>query len=212
MGDPRRIRNKYSGPMHPWQKQRIETEKPLMKSYGLSNKAELWKVGTKLKKYKDNAKNLVALKGAQAEKERAQLVDKLKSFNLIQSESLDEILGLNLEQLLDRRLQTLVYKKGLARSVKQARQMITHGHIKVNGKKMTAPGFLVTIKDEASITYSEKSRFNDPEHPERKMPETKAEAKKEAGTKKAKPTEKKEEKVKETSAEKVQESKEEKNE
>lgn len=172
MGDPRKIKNKYSGPMHPWQKQRIEEEKPLMKTYGLVNKTELWKVESKLKKFKDNAKKLVAIKGAQAEKERSQIMEKMRSLNLIHSDSLDDVLGMRLEQLLDRRLQTIVFKKGLARTAKQARQMITHGHIRVNGKKTTAPGYLVPLKEEASIEFIQNSSFADPEHPERKTNET----------------------------------------
>ena len=175
MGDPRKIKNKYSGPMHPWNKQRIDEEKPLMKTYGLVNKTELWKVESKLKKFKDNAKKLVAIKGAQAEKERAQIMDKMRSLNLIQSDLLDDVLGMRIEQLLDRRLQTLAFKKGLARSIKQARQMITHGHIRVNGKKTSAPGYLVPLKEEASIEFINNSSFSDPEHPERKPAETQKE-------------------------------------
>lgn len=171
MGDPRKIRSKFSGPMHPWQLGRLEAEKPLMKVYGLSNKTELWKVTSKLKKYKDNAKKLVVRTGNQAEIEKKQLAEKLKSFNLIEKDSLDEILDLKVEQLLDRRLQTLVFKKGHARSIKQARQMITHGHINVAEKKMTSPGYLVKLSEENSITYNPSSNFKDPDHPERKTPE-----------------------------------------
>jgi len=167
MGDPRKIRNKYSGPMHPWQKARLEAEAPLMKTYGLTSKKELWKVTSKVKKFKDTAKNLVAKRNAQAEKERKQLLDKLKSYGLIQSESMDELLGMTTEKLLDRRLQTLVMKKGLARTIKQARQMITHRHITVNGKKVTAPGYLVRVAEEASIQFYDNSAFKDNMHPER---------------------------------------------
>lgn len=171
MGDPRKIRSKYSTPMHPWQLNRLEAEKPLMKIYGLGNKKELWKVDSKLTRFKDNAKKLVVRKGEQASIERKQLTKKLKSYNLIESDSLDEILDLKVEQLLDRRLQTLVLKKGFARSIKQARQMITHGHINVFGKKMTSPGYLVKISEGNSISYNPGSGFDDPNHPERKQPE-----------------------------------------
>ena len=195
MGDPRKIRKKYQTPMHPWQKDRLEMESPLIKQYGLKNKKELWKVDSKLKNYKDNAKSLVALEGSQAEKEKAQLLSKLKSYGILSSNELDDILGLKLEQLLNRRLQTIVFKKGLARSVKQARQMITHKQIIVNGKKITAPGHLVKLADENSIQFSPSSKFNDPNHPERAKPEEAApekteptkEKKKEAPVKKSEP-------------------------
>lgn len=175
MGDPRKIRNKYQTPNHPWQLGRLEQEKPLMKIYGLTTKKELWKVNSKLSGFKDNAKKLVARKDSQAIKEKQQLFEKLKTFNLIAEDSLDQVLGLGLEQLLDRRLQTLVFKNGLSRSVKQARQMITHGHIMVGGKRMTAPGYLVKVADEANISFSQKSNFKDEEHPERVVAKTAAE-------------------------------------
>lgn len=180
MGDPKKIRKKYETPMHPWQGSRIDAEKPLMKIYGLSNKKELWRIGSKLKAFKDNAKSLVARKGTQAEMEKKQLFDKLKSLNLLDSDSLDAVLGMNIEQLLDRRLQTLVFKQGLARSTKQARQMITHGHIIVADKKMTAPSYLVRITEQDKITYSDNSAFKVEDHPERIVAVQKAEKTKES--------------------------------
>jgi len=167
MGDPKRVTNKYKTPRHPWQKDRLEAEKPLVKTYGLGNKKELWKIDSKLTAFKDNAKSLVARKGAQAEKERTQLFQRLKSYNLMETESLDEVLGLKIEQLLDRRLQTILLKKGLARTIKQARQMITHRHISVNGRKITSPGYLVRVREENSVEFYPGSNFKDENHPER---------------------------------------------
>lgn len=183
MGDPRKIKNKFSKPMHPWQKARIDAEKPMMQAYGLVNKKELWKVTSKLTKFKDTAKKLVAKHSNQAVKEKKQLIDKLKAYNLIQTDSMDDLLGIKVEQLLDRRLQTIVFKKGLAKTMKQARQMITHRHITVNGKKVTAPGYLVRLAEEHTITFYQGSGFSHPDHPERatsgmpKRPEVKAEIK-----------------------------------
>ncbi len=172
MGDPKRITNKYNTPMHPWEKDRLAQEKPLMQKYGLVNKTELWKAASKLKKFKDIAKSLIASRTAQAEKERKQLFDKLKAYNLIQTETLDEILELNIEKVLDRRLQTIVHKKGLARTIKQARQMITHKHILIKGKRITSPSHLVRVSEEASIEFYGPSAFAKADHPERVAPET----------------------------------------
>lgn len=167
MGDPRKISNKFDTPRHPWQKDRLDAEKPLVKLYGLKNKKEMWRIGSKLKNYKDTAKSLVARKDSQSEKERIQLITKLKSLNLVQTENLDEILGLQIEQLLDRRLQTIVYKKGLARSINQARQMITHKHISIGGKQVTAPSYLVRISEENTLEFTPGSEFTNADHPER---------------------------------------------
>lgn len=191
MGDPRKLKNKYRTPIHPWEKLRLDAERPLMKEYGLVNKKELWKVSSKLKNFKDTAKHLVASKTAQASAEKKQMVERMKSYGLISSEELDEILGLDVEQLLDRRLQTVVLKKGLARTIKQARQMITHRHIAVNGTKITAPGYLVKISEQESISFIPGSKFNNEAHPERALAEA-SELQKEKVTadKKSKPDEK----------------------
>jgi small subunit ribosomal protein S4 len=169
MGDPKKISNKFSRPSHPWNKARLEQEKPLMLKYGLTNKKELWKVSSKLKTFKQNSKRLVALKGAQAERERQQMFERMKSYGLVGTNSLDEILGMQPEQLLDRRLQTIVVKKGLARTMKQARQMITHRHIVVNGRKVTAPGYLVKVGEEHTIEFYPGSNFFREDHPERPL-------------------------------------------
>jgi small subunit ribosomal protein S4 len=167
MGDPRRLKNKYSTPIHPWEKLRLDAERPLMKEFGLVNKKELWKISSKLKNFKDSAKKLVASKTSQAGIEKRQMVDRMKSYGLIISDELDEILGLEVEKLLNRRLQTVVFKKGLARSIKQARQMITHRHIAVNGVKITAPGYLVRLAEEDFVSFIPSSKFDDVSHPER---------------------------------------------
>jgi small subunit ribosomal protein S4 len=220
MGDPKRITNKYSRPAHPWNKARLEQEKPLMKKYGLEAKNELWKITSKLKTYKQNAKRLVALKGAQAEKEKHQIFSKLNSYGLVHSTNVDDILGLNPEQLLDRRLQTIVFKKGLARTIKQARQMITHKHVIVNGKKITSPSYLVKVSEEHSVEFYAGSNFSREDHPERPVREQvpgksttnveeKVETKesKESKPKKktAAPRKKKEEKPESTTEEKTEE-------
>lgn len=167
MGDPKKHTNKFKTPRHPWQKDRLDAENPLIQMYGLSNKRELWKVGSILASFKDNAKKLVTKKGKQGELEKKQLFDRLKSYNLLESDNLDEVLGLSIEQLLDRRLQTVVFKLGLARTLKQARQMITHRHINVNGKKVTAPSYLIKVSEENKIEFYSGSNFSNSEHPER---------------------------------------------
>lgn len=139
-----------------------------MYTYGLSNKKELWKVESTLKTFKDNIKKLTAQTSKQADIEKNQLFTKLRKLGIIASQAdADDVLGLETETLLDRRLQTLVYKQELARSVKQARQFITHGHILIGDKKVSVPGYIVPVSEEASISFSGKSSLFDPEHPER---------------------------------------------
>jgi small subunit ribosomal protein S4 len=171
MGDPRKLRAKYSGPMQPWSMTRIEEERILKQDYGLKNKKEIWKISSKLKNYADQAKRLIAAQGKQAELEKTQLISKLNKFGLVkQNAQMDDVLSLNIKNLLDRRLQTVVFKKGYARTTKQARQYITHQHIMINNRLITSPSYLVTMAEEPQIAFKEKSSLNNPDHPERNIP------------------------------------------
>ena len=154
MGDPRKIRSKYHGPRHPWNKDRIEQERLLVREYGLGNKKELWKAQSKLKNFKDLTKRLIAQRTEQAEKEKTELFAKMSRYGLLDAQgTADTVLGLGTEKLLDRRLQTIVHKQGHARSVRQARQFITHGHIMVGKNKVTVPGYLVSLAEQTQISF-----------------------------------------------------------
>lgn len=67
--------------------------------------------------------------------------------------------GHALLKLLETRLDNLVYRAGFASSIRQARQMVVHGHILVNGHKVDRPSYEVLIGDELSLR--EKSRSNE---------------------------------------------------
>ena len=168
MGDPKRQKKKYKTPLHPWRAARIEKERDLVKSYGLKNKKEIWKFETKLRNFSRQAKNLIRNRGSkQAEIEKKQLLDRLYKIALIEREAkLEDVLGLTLESILDRRLQTMVYKRGLANSIKQARQFIVHGHIFVEGRKINAPAYVVTNNEEDKITFNMNSPLSKKDHAE----------------------------------------------
>jgi small subunit ribosomal protein S4 len=168
MGDPKKHRKKYIKPSHPWQRARIDEEKIIVQEYGFKNKKEIWRMNALLRNVTAQSKKLVTLSGAQAEKEKEALLNKMKRYGLIPADgTLDSLLAINLRHVLERRLQTIVFRKHLANSSKQARQFIVHGHIKVAGKKVTAPSYLVPLNEEASIDFVAKSSLADTEHPER---------------------------------------------
>lgn len=168
MGDPRRLKKKYSGPSHMWEKDRIEEEKKLIKEYGLVNKKELWRANSKLKAIKAQAKKLLALDTEQSRIEKGLLLKKLQRLGLISAEqSLDDVLNLKIQDILNRRLQTIVLKKGLAKSIKQARQVIVHNHISLADINLTSPSYLVSVSEEPDVKFSGNSSFSDPNHPER---------------------------------------------
>ena len=71
----------------------------------------------------------------------------------------DGVTGENLLSLLERRLDNVVYRIGLADSRKEARQLVTHGHFRLNGKKVTIPSLIVRAGD--VITLREESRSSE---------------------------------------------------
>ncbi len=174
MGPPKRIRRKYETPIHPWIKSRIDDEKRLSRTYGTKNKKELWKMDTVLKKFKNQAKYLIAATGDQVELEKQHLFRRVKQLGIVKGDvGFDEILGSTLDDVMERRLQTIVYKKGLAHSVSQARQFITHEHILVNGRTITSPAYMVTVSEESAVEFSPSSPLYSEQHPERAKPEDK---------------------------------------
>lgn len=168
MGDPKKNRRKYSTPAHPWQATRLKEEADLVFRYGLKNKKEVWKMISIIKRFKSRAKNLIAGYTEQNEKEKKQLISKLNRLNLVNEDgSLDDVLGLKLDSIFERRLQTLVFRKGLTKTVKQARQFITNGHISINGKKINVPSYLVLKDEEGKIGFNTNSKLSNENHPER---------------------------------------------
>jgi small subunit ribosomal protein S4 len=167
MGDIKRFKKKYTTPMHPWNATRIKLEGQIKNRYGVGNKREIWKMESQLKAFKDQAKNLLTRQDAQADKERQQMLKRMQSLGLIKATGgFDDILGLQLRDIMNRRLQTLVLRRRLARSVRHARQLIVHEHITVGDKKITSPSYLVLTAEETSIGYSADSPYMNPEHAE----------------------------------------------
>jgi len=188
MGDPRQLKKKFSRPGHPWQLKRMEEERGILKEFGLKNKKELWKANSKVKTFASEAKRLIALRTPQAELEKKQLLARLARIGLLGTDSnLNDVLSLTTQDLLGRRLQTLVLKKGLARTATQARQFIAHGHILVGNKNITAPGTIITVAGESSISFNAKSNLANNEHPERTLPKPTTSAAPETPAPKEKP-------------------------
>ena len=169
MGQTKKIRKKYETPAHPWQKDRIIEEKEYIRTYGFKNKKEIWKEVAKLKKARLQAKKIIAEKlSEQANKEKEQLLARLVRYGLLTKDSkLEDVLGLKATDFFERRLQTLIFKKGFARSTKQARQFIVHGHVIVNNKKVTAPSYMVSLEEESKIIFNPISTISKEDHPER---------------------------------------------
>lgn len=145
----KRQRKKYKSPVKAWDKGRIERERVIVKDFGMKKKRDIWRAENFLRKYRRIARKLAAKKDKEQEKI---LVKKLAGLGLLnENAGLDDVLSLTLENLLERRLQTIIFRKGFTNSSKQARQFITHGHVKINGKKIAYPSYLVLKEEEEKI-------------------------------------------------------------
>ncbi|MDV0442709.1 30S ribosomal protein S4 [Methanorbis rubei] len=173
MGYPGKNTKQYSSPKRRFEKSRIESERVLAITYGLRNKREIWRATEVLRKHRGGAREVLAMMSAAGETpktvaRRDELINTLQRYGMVGANAaMDDILTLKVENILERRLQTIVYRKGLARSPKQARQLITHGHIAINGQRVSVPGYMVSVSEEAGVAYYATSGLADSANGER---------------------------------------------
>ena len=152
MGDPKKARKQYSRPRSPWRADQLAQELYLLGTFGLRNKRELWKAETQLSSVRKQARTLLAATQAVRLREEKKLLDSLRRKGLVgEGASLDDILSLTVEDMLARRLQTMVFKKGMALSPLHARQLIVHGHVTVTERVITVPGYEVGSQEEGTV-------------------------------------------------------------
>ena len=148
MGAPKKQRRKYETPKKPYDRARIENERKIKQNFGLRRKKEIWKAESTLRTFRQRARELQAKPD---EKKEKALFQRLQSMGL-PSKNLEDVLEIGLEDMLARRLQTIVHKKGLANSPLQARQFIVHGHVIVDGKRAKWPSYIVAHGEEEKIS------------------------------------------------------------
>ncbi|MBS7646845.1 30S ribosomal protein S4 [Candidatus Bathyarchaeota archaeon] len=169
MGDPKKQKKKYETPRFPWRTDVLQEELKLLGQYGLRNKRELWRHKTMLSKFRGIARSLIGKPPEERKKMEEELLSRLKKLGIIHETAvLDDVLDLTVEDILERRLQTIVFRKGLAKTIYQARQLITHGHIVIGGQRVTVPSYLVT-REEDKVGYSPDSPLANPNHPIRQI-------------------------------------------
>lgn len=155
MGDPRKLRNKYERPKKLWDVDRLTEEKALKAEYGLRSMRELWRSTAELKKFRREARRLLSVTEEERRDDAKKILAKLAKLGVLKEGSvIDDVLSLEVKSVLERRLQTIVLRKGLAKTTAQSRQLITHGFIAINGKKVTRPGYVVSLHEEATLSYA----------------------------------------------------------
>lgn len=172
MGQPKFQRKHYDTPSHPWQGDRIKAENEVKAKYGLKSKTELWKAQTILRDVRGQARGLISRArnpdDSQAQKESSLLIARLQRTGYLgDNATLNEVLAIDLERVLNRRLQTQVYLKGMARTPKQARQFVSHGCIKIGDRRVTVPSYVVRRGEEDMIVIDPTKAIADENHPVR---------------------------------------------
>jgi small subunit ribosomal protein S4 len=170
MGDPKRQRKSYETPRHPWRRDQLEVELHLVGDYGLRNKRELWRYKTMLSQVRGIARSLLGKSEAERAKTEREYLSKLGRIGVLsESASIDEVLDLEIRDLLERRLQTMVFRRGMAKTMQQARQLVSHGHIAVDGKIISVPSYMVQRDEEQKLKYFSHSPLAKADHPIRKI-------------------------------------------
>ena len=151
----KRQQKKFEKPLRPRDRTRMETDRKLKMDYGLRRKKEIFRAESILRNIRRQARELEANRNKEKE---AILMNKLNKLGLLPpNANLDDVLSLEIENILQRRLQTLVVKRGIAKTPRQARQFIVHGHIALEGRRIRWPSVLIEVEKESKIKLYEKS-------------------------------------------------------
>ena len=175
MGDPKRPKNQFKKPRRPWTSDQLMSELQIVGTYGLRNKRELWKAQTELSRIRKQARALLALPHEVRHGKETELLKSLRRTGLAQEGApLDDVLNLTIETLLGRRLQSLVTKKGFAKTPYQARQVVVHGHITINDRIVSIPSYMVRRDEENMISVRKDSSYKPPSSAREAAAETSA--------------------------------------
>jgi len=160
---PRSYSKTYSVPRRPFESARLDTELKLVGEYGLRNKREVWRVQLTLSKIRRAARSLLTLDEKDPKRlfEGNALIRRLVRVGVLDESrmKLDYVLALKIEDFLERRLQTCVYKLGLAKSIHHARVLIRQRHIRVGKQIVNVPSFMVRLDSQKHIDFALTSPF-----------------------------------------------------
>jgi small subunit ribosomal protein S4 len=151
MGDIKKKKKLFDRPKKLFDRARMDEENILIKRYGLKNKREIWKAKTAVSKLRRRAKELIGKDMA----EQQTFFDKLNKMGM-KIADVSDVLALTEENLFERRLQTVLFKKKMANTVKGARQLIVHKNVLVDGNVVNIPSFVVTKDLEDKIALKER--------------------------------------------------------
>ena len=162
MGDPKTSRKVWKNPKRPLNYDLKMDELKTLGTFGLKTKQELWKTQTELSRVRLQARSLLALRQVERKQKEPILMQSLSKIGLVNEDStLDDVLNLQVNDLLSRRLQTMAQRKLYFKTPYQARQAIVHGHIMIGDSVVTIPSYIVKTDEEAKIHLIPESSFNE---------------------------------------------------
>ncbi|KAL5479594.1 hypothetical protein EMCRGX_G023137 [Ephydatia muelleri] len=150
-------------PRRPYEKARLDQELKIIGQYGLRNKREVWRVRYMSAKIRKAARELLTLDEKHPKRlfEGNAILRRLVRVGVLDETrmKLDYVLGLKLEDFLERRLQTQVFKLGLAKSIHHARVLIRQRHIRVRKQIVNVPSYMVRLDSQKHIDFALTSPF-----------------------------------------------------
>ena len=161
MGDPKTSRKVWKKPKRPLNYDLKMDELKTLGTFGLKTKQELWKTQTELSRVRLQARSLLALRQEDRKRKEPVLMQSLTKIGLVdESSTLDDVLNLQVNDLLSRRLQTITQRKLFFKTPYQARQAIVHGHIMIGDSIVTIPSYVVKTEEENKIHLTSESSYN----------------------------------------------------
>jgi|EP00235_Prasinoderma_singulare_P009514 small subunit ribosomal protein S9e len=153
----------FKKPRRPFEKERLDQEMKVLGEYGLRAKRELWRVQFVLSKLRNAARTLLTLDEKDPKRifEGNAILRRCHRYGILADEQddLNFVLALTPQAFLERRLQTLVFKLGLAKSVHHARVLIRQRHIRVGKQVVNVPSFMVRTDSQKHIDFALTSCF-----------------------------------------------------
>ncbi len=143
----------YVKPRKSYEKARILEENKLLQKYALKNKREIWKTLAKVNYFRHRAMDLVK----KSREEQEVFFKKLNNLGL-KVKSVADILALKVENILERRLPSIIFRKGYSKTAKEARQLVSHRKILVNGRIVDVPSYIVSVAEENNIFLKQRKK------------------------------------------------------
>jgi len=159
----RRFNKTSQSPRRPWEKERLISELQTIGEYGLKNKREVWRVRLALAKIRKTARTLLTMHVNEPKRifEGAALLRRLHRYGILDEskDKLDYVLGLKMNDFLERRLQTQIFKLSMADTIHEARVTVRQRHVRVRNQLVDVPSYMVRVDSQKHLDFAQNSPY-----------------------------------------------------